>query len=184
MVANDYPTVLNASPVDADEWFNPVAQDLTAAKTQLRTAPVGALSRGSRPSNSSTTTSEAGVLRVPAATLVPGQLYIVKVSPAALASTVANDVVGMKIRYTTDGTTPTTSSPTLGEVQDRVDNTTFPPVLGMDLPYPASGADQLSLLLTVYRATGSGSASLLVINTIDIVLTSAGGDPGDTGVDL
>jgi hypothetical protein len=35
MTANDYPVVLNGGPVDADLWFNPVAQDLTATRAQV-----------------------------------------------------------------------------------------------------------------------------------------------------
>lgn len=34
-MANQYPLVINGQPVDADAWFNPVAEDLTAVASGL-----------------------------------------------------------------------------------------------------------------------------------------------------
>jgi hypothetical protein len=38
-VANDYPLVVNGQPVDADAWFNAIAEAVTAATAQINTLP-------------------------------------------------------------------------------------------------------------------------------------------------
>lgn len=34
MAANNFPTIINGGPVDADQWFNPMAQAVTALQNQ------------------------------------------------------------------------------------------------------------------------------------------------------
>lgn len=181
----DLPLVINGQPVDADAWYNSVRRILVDG--DLVGKPRGVLARGKRTTSSTGTTTETGVLRLPGVSVGAGRLLRVWSSNLILASTVANDSVRAIVRYTTDGSTPTTASTQLGAIQMQVPNTSFPPTQELDLPFPVGGSDlTLAVLLTVARQSGTGSVSLLAAAgfDIDLVVEDVGADPGDLGVDL
>jgi hypothetical protein len=150
--------------------------------------PGQVLARGNRATTSTLTTSEVGVLRLPVGSLVAGQTVSVKASPLFLYSSVAGDFVFAQIRYTTDGTTPSTASPILPGAQAhvRID------VAGVDVSthivttYTPATAVNLTLLLTVSRSAGTGSVAITggTVHPYEVVVTAMGTDPTDTGVDI
>src|SRR5688572_4356855 len=106
---------------------------------ELDVAPQGLIARGRRESNSTSTTTEVGVLRIDDIPLTGGRSYLVQTSSLVLHSSVANDVVRAGIRYTTDGSPPSTSSTLMGIVQERIDATANPPAQPLVVGYfPAS----------------------------------------------
>lgn len=146
----------------------------------------GILARGRRSSGSSTTTTEIGVLRIDDVPIIAGHLIKVWTSPIYVHSTVSTDVVAARVRYTTDGSTPTTSSTDLGRIQLMINNTSFPPAVPDQIFYVPTVNETLSLLLTVARITGSGTVDLVNTATIDLdlVIEDSGPDTGDSGVDV
>lgn len=146
----------------------------------------GVVKRGSRNTDSPTTTTELGVLRVDSIPIKAGYLYKIWTSPLFIISTVTTDVNLVTLRTSTSGNA-TTASTLLVQAQAPTVNTTHPPIIpSLIMPY-ASGSDQtLSVLLSVGRmVSGSGTAKLgSSVGTIELVIECLGLDPGDTGVDI
>jgi hypothetical protein len=160
--------------------------DLDALAQYVDDVRTGILARGRRSSGSSTTTTEVGVLRVDDVPIRANHLIKVWTSPIFVHSTVSTDVVAALVRYTTDGSTPTTSSTALGRVQIQIGNTSFPPAIVFQLFYVPASDQTFSALLTVSRITGSGTVDL--VNTagldLDLCIEDCGIDTGDVGVDV
>lgn len=159
--------------------FNALAEYVDAIRT-------GILAIGIRTTNSSTTTSEVGVLRLDDVPITGGHRIEVKTNSITLHSSVNADVVRAIIRYTTDGSTPTTSSTALCDAQLTVNNTTFPTTSIASGTYVPASNETLSALLTVSRQSGSGNAQLLGSSSFPLELTivDLGVDSGDVGVDI
>lgn len=158
-------------------------ETVTAGELGLATTRV--VARGRRASNSTATATEVGVLRIDDVVLTSGHLYAVEVCNIILSSTVTTDTAVVNIRYTTDGSTPSTASTNMGFLRGPVGNPNASH--GLIRFYPASSADTLSLLLTVGRAAGTGNVSITAngtVNPLDMILWDLGDDPGDTGVDI
>jgi Chitobiase/beta-hexosaminidase C-terminal domain len=103
-----------------------------------------------------------------------------------LLSTAANDFVFAKIRYTVDGSTPTTGSTVLGTVQAPTGASQS--IVPMTLKYIPGSDLTFTPLLTVGRSAGSGNCSLAVGASvspeIDLMVIAAGLAPADTGTDI
>lgn len=185
MAVNDYPNVINGGPVDADFWYNPVARDLTALKATVNGQARGIIKRADRSSNSSTTTTEIGVLRLDGIVVSTGRALIVSTNPMYLFSSVANDIVEIRLRYTTDGSNATTSSPIMPKAtaQDRVYNTSGGPTQMIETEYTPAGipSETLSILLTVTRISGTGTVAVFASA---IKVSDVGIDPGASGVSI
>lgn len=146
--------------------------------------PQGILRRGNRPTASSTTTTEVGVLRIDGIPIVAGRAYPIDTGPLYLYSPVTSDVVAGRIRTSTSGAA-TTSSTVLGQPLSNVANSTstsFPESRALSQVYVATVTGTLSVLLTVGRTQGTGSVSIQV--GCDMWIADGGIDPGDTGVDV
>jgi hypothetical protein len=160
-------------------FLNALAQYMDDIRT-------GVIARGRRLTTSSTTTTEIGVLRIDDIPITGGRGYKISTSCISMQTTVANDIVIANVRYTTDGSTPTTASTALGGVGVVVTN----PAFGMAHPfigyYYPTADETLSVLLTVTRASGTGNVSLGASATqpIDLFVEDAGVDSGDVGVDI
>lgn len=156
-----------------------LASDVTAASRKL-------VKFGRRESNSTTTTTEVGVMTLDDITFVGGRRYLVETSALLLDGSIANDVIRATIRYTTDGSTPTTSSTILCLAQDIQPNINFPITTSPSSTYAPSVDEAFSALLTVSRATGTGTVGMLGGTTtpIEILVWDLGVDIGDTGVDI
>ena len=148
--------------------------------------PLGIRARGNRTTSSTTTTTEVGVLRLDDIPTYAGRTYKIWTTPLALDTTVANDVAAASVRYTTDGSTPTTSSTQLASSQSALTNATSANTAPISVDYSPSADGLLSVLLTVSRVSGTGNISILATSTvpINLVVEDIGMDPGDSGTDI
>jgi chitobiase/beta-hexosaminidase-like protein len=147
------------------------------------------IARGRRTSNSTASASEQGVLRLDDIPITNGRLYQIYTSGLMLDSTVANDESRARIRYTTDGSTPTTSSTILpgSQADYRQADAGIPEHVHIRTTYAPSSDQTLSLLLTTSRIAGTGNISIGAdgtSNVCDLYVMDCGEDPGDTGVDI
>lgn len=149
----------------------------------------GLIAWGQRTTNSSGTgATEIEVLRLDDVPTRAGIAYQVVVT-ASLDSTVANDAIKVQVRYTTDGSTPTTSSSLLpgSSIQTVQTNASAGETRSSNTIYVPSGDETLSLLLTLQRTVGTGT---VIVNAdgagfaTSLYVNSLGVSPGDTGVDL
>lgn len=161
------------------EWYTAVAAWCAVPGT--------AVGRARRESNSSTTTTvEIGVLRLDSVPIVSGQLYTVTLSPIIFNSTVANDLIEAHLRYSTAGAA-TTGSTALGSVVENSQSASLSQkTKGGTFQYLATVTGSLSVLLSFARTSGTGTVSILgsAPYPIELAITVAGTDPGDTGVDI
>lgn len=156
-----------------------LAADVVAAARKI-------VGRARRLSNSSTTTSEIGVLRLDDVELLADHVYEIQTSSLLVTSSVANDIVHVKLRYTTDGSTPSTSSTLLTQSGERIEVTASGGYTQAIGTYAPSSDEALSVLLTVARNSGTGNVSInyASVAPIEILVIDLGEDPGDTGVDI
>jgi len=171
-------TYFSGQKVRAGEFGDLIDQDSVL--------PLGIIARGNRTTSSTTTTTEVGVERLDDIPVYAGRSYKIWTSPLNLDSSVANDVVLAAVRYTTDGSTPSTSSTVLSAIQERCDDATNGPVLPFCCDYSPAADQLLSVLLSVGRVSGTGSVSIIGSATrpINLNVEDMGPDPGDTGVDI
>jgi len=192
VAVNDYPNVANGFPVDADLWFNPVGRDLTAAKAQLVSSPLGIIGlAGPRQTNSNTSASGTlvPVLRSAAYPLTFGRGYRIWTPPLGMDGTIANDVIRATITFTADGSVPTIASTILpggivSALQANVAQGEYPVI--STYYTPAAAGEQLSLLLSVSRVAGTGTVLLLgdTLNIIAMVVEDIGLALPNTGTNL
>jgi hypothetical protein len=161
-----------------------INQWITAIRYAMNTNPQGVVGWGERTTNSSTTSTETGVLRVDNISCVSGRWYQIFTSALPLASTVANDSVRAAIRYAI-GATATTSSTQLDFVQLQQPNTSIPPAISL-VSTPFLTAGTLSVLLSVSRQSGTGLVQILAGATfpVDLFVVDMGVAPSNTGVAL
>ena len=138
-----------------------------------------------RESNSSTTTTEVGVVTL-SATLRAGGLYQVYTGTLLADGNLANDALSTRFRYTTDGTTPTTGSTILHQVADVQVNINSAVDLALITMYQALVDTNFQVLLTIGRIVGAGTVGLLGSSTfpIEIMIDYKGPIPVDTGTDI
>lgn len=170
------------------QWVEDITDSANDHEDRLDSLETAAVLKavGIRNSNSSTTTTEIGVLRIDDIPILSGHRYKIETNSITLHSSVANDVVRATIRYTTDASTPTTSSTQLCDAQLSAVNTTFPATSIASGSYVPGSNQTLSVLLTVSRQTGTGNAQLLGSATfpIELYINDLGPDSGDVGVDV
>lgn len=160
---------------------------VTADKLNLATEKCKARGRRITTSSSSAGTTAVGVLRLDDIPIEGGYLYAIRTNALALQISTANNPVKAQIHYTTDGSTPTTSSTILpgGTTQSVPELTTQSDNTAILALYAPGSDETLSLLLAV-RATIAGNGSIFAdaTNTIEMWIENLGLDPGDTGVDI
>lgn len=147
--------------------------------------PLGIIARADRQTNSTTTTTEVGVLRLDDVPIYLGRSY--RISWVTLGdSSVANDVIQANARYTTDGSTPTTSSTIMKLTTDLQVNASTAIPLSDSVIYTPSADQTLSVLLSAQRTAGSGNVGLIAAATYptQLVIEDVGLDVTDTGVDV
>lgn len=160
-------------------------QRILAADLNLATQK--GLYRGERLSSSSTTTTtEIGVLRLTGIPLLGGHGYWIRTSSLIYDSSVNGDAVTARIRHTTDGSTPTTSSALIAGGLEHVSSSSGQSVAPIARYYVPSADQTLGLILCVVRVAGTGTVGLLSATgfPIDLVVDYDGLAPADTGVDL
>lgn len=173
------------SPVEGmTEYLEDIHQHVFYDGTAWCPMPGSMIIRANRTSSSTATTTEVGVLRT-SVSLLAGQAVLVLTSPLLMYSTTATDVIACRVRYTVDGSTPSTSSTILSTVAG------YCAAAQTHTPFAAKyiAATNLTFkpLLTVGRASGSGSVSILAnanVPDIDLMVIAAGTAPADTGTDI
>lgn len=146
--------------------------------------PLGVVARGNRTTSTASLAAETGVLRV-SATVYAGRLYRIATTPLFLGGSAGATIAGI-LRYTTDGTNPTTSSTVLAAASGTPTSYTAQavPVVGWFTP---AANQTLKVLLTCARTGGTGNFNMSTSATypsIDLVIEDCGVDPGDSGVDI
>ena len=184
---NLFPLVVNGQPVDANLWFNPIAEavsELDGIRDELDPRPFGVIKRGRRTTASTASAAEIGVMRLPLVPLTFGRAYRISTTNLQLSSTTSTDLVVAKIRIATDGSTATTASTDIGIVQGLSNG--FPSGPIVTEYYPAGADEQLSVLLTCARGSGAGNARILGATTwpISLFVEDIGLDPGNEGIPL
>lgn len=172
-----------ATGVFSTTTFNALAEYVDDTRTGI------IIARGRRTTSSTASTgTEVGVIRLDDIPVTGGLLYRVASNGLHFDTTVAADVSVARVRYTTDGSTPSTASTILpGALAYALQgNASWPETALIDTFYAPAADETLSLLLTVNRVAGSGSCLIFADtdHTIDLWVESLGTDPGDTGTDI
>jgi hypothetical protein len=146
----------------------------------------GRVARGLRTTASATTTTEAEMLRLDSVPVLAGHTYTIATSTMSPFSTVANDYIASRLRYTTDGTTPTVASTLLIAAQSRITGASGNESSLISVTYNPAADGIISLLLTIARSSGTGNVSVSssATNPIELWISHDGEDPGNTGVPL
>lgn len=148
------------------------------------------VARARRTSNatSSGSTTEVSVLKLDDIPILAGHNYRIAYV-CHVDTTTTTDTYRTIIRYTTDGSTPTTSSGVMagsgGEAMIASATTVDSHTIETD--YTPSTDELLSLLLTYRHVAGVGASTLQADASVfhtQIYVDDMGDDPGDTGVDL
>jgi len=154
--------------------------------------PRGIIARGNRGTASSYGINpDIPVLRIDSVPLKAGRLYKVSTGPLPLDSSVVNDEVLARIRYTMDNTQATIASPILpgSIVQARLTDVFLSEHASITTLINPGAVDVVaSFLLTVGRLAGTGNVGLATnaasIDSINLWVEDIGADVPDTGVDL
>lgn len=170
----------------------PAGIDLTAEVLQdeFDAHARGIIAWGNRATGSSgaTTSTGVGVLRLDDVPVIGGRAYKIWSNPMFMFSTVSGDDIGLRIRYTTDGTVPTTSSTLLpgAAMQTRIFSTSNGDALSVGLLYFPATDELLSVLLNVYRAGGTGTVTVFASATfpMNLYIEDVGLAVADTGTDV
>lgn len=164
------------------------ASELNDLLNQNSPLPLGVLARAQRTTASSGSTgTEVGVLRLDDVPIYAGRLYRIFTGNLNIDTSVADDIAHCRLRITTDGSTPSTSSTQLGGgMRDDMASASAGPIIAITHLYAPSADETLSVLLTVNRIAGTGTIVIYgdATTTIDLAIEDVGLDPGDTGVDI
>lgn len=148
------------------------------------------VARARRVSNSSSTTSttEVAVLRLDDIPVLAGHNYQISYM-CHVDTTTTTDTYRTIVRFTADGSTPSTSSGVLagsgGEAMIANASTVDSNMITTD--YTPAADEILSLLLTVRHVNGTSAGILQADASVfhtQMYVDDMGDDPGDTGVDL
>jgi hypothetical protein len=144
----------------------------------------GIVGYGSRDTNTSTTTtSEIGVLTLSSVPIVQGVAYHIYTSDMIMDSTVQNDAMTVALRYTDDGTSPTTSSTLLTSMEHVLGGSAAQSKAPMSRTFIATDSFPMNILMTIVRTVGTGNVGLAAITgmPIDITVEAIGVAVEDTG---
>ncbi len=163
-------------------------QTLSAALFNDKTRKLLARARRTTNSTATTSTTEVGVLRLDDIPLRQGRNYEIRWVANFDVNTAADALRGL-LRYTTDGSTPSTSSTILpGSGGESVSaNIGVAEHMDVTTDYTPAADEIFSCLLTVRHAVGTSSSVMQAdSNTFhtQIYITDNGDDPGDTGTDI
>lgn len=173
-----------ASPYDGQRTYLTTPgrfESYKSSSTEWVPEPGTIIARADRTSDSSTTTTEVGVLRLDNIPVVKDVLYVVKSAPMYILST-TGDIVNIRFRYNTAGAA-TTGSTQLGVASQIKTDSSQPTTAMLNSLYLATATGNLSVLLSVTRAAGTGNTKVFGGSAFWVVSLGIV-DPGDTGTDI
>lgn len=153
---------------------------------ELNTITEKIIARGRRTTTSTGTTTIVGVLRLDDVPVLAGYTYRVYTSNLRLTGG-TNDGVEVTLRYSTDGSTPTTASTAMATAGVQITNTAVYEDAMLSVSYTPSTDQVLSVLLCVARVSGSaGNAAIGGATTfpIELFIENGGLDVGNTGTSI
>lgn len=158
-------------------------QTLTAGMLNLATTRI--IAYGQRLSSTTPTGSEHGVLRLDDVPVIGGRLYRIKGKGQGDVAT-NGDTIRWNLRYTEDGSTPTTASTILELDQGDVPDAAISETNFVERLYAPASSLNFSVLLTIARPVGVSNFSAVgaVDQTIELTIEDLGEDPGDTGTEI
>lgn len=168
-----------------EDGFMAVDAALAAIAAQVSPLAKGLVGFGSRPTSSTATATEVGVLRVDDIPVMLGRSYLIKVTPAHCQGN-AGVVVAARFRITTDGSDAGTGSTEVRYVQTTILTGTPDQPINIEHVYKPASDHLLSVLLTVGKIAGAGNVTLIGggTKTIDLCIYDTGLAVADTGVDI
>lgn len=166
-----------------------VVATAAALATTVAALPRGIIKRAQRTTASSTTTAaDAGVLRLDSISLLTGRQYRIWTTPLHMDSSVSNDEIRCRLRYSTVGTATTASTIMPGAtIHTRQTDANVSDDRPISTLYTPGGNETMSILLCVGRIAGTGNVSIDnsdTDDTIEIVVEDIGLAVTDTGVDI
>jgi hypothetical protein len=157
--------------------------DITAEKLNL----LGIKALGRRQTTPAATTTIMGVLRLDDIPYVANRAYEVQMNPQMTGSITA-DSMHATIRYTTDGSTPTTASPILpgASIVSKVVVGTAGETRSVSAIHEAASDQTLSLLACIARISGTGNVTVAADATSEFTVSviDVGKAVGNTGVSI
>lgn len=167
------PTYPIVTLLDGDELSPEWVADITDAANDAddRLAAVEATSVGlvagyQRTTQKTAATGEHGILRIDDVAITTGRAYRIWTTPLHLDGSVV-DILVARIRYTTDGTTPTTASPVLpgAEAWLRQADHTVAETKVIQVLYQPTVDETLSLILTIHGIVTGASTTMITDGT-------------------
>ena len=161
MPANNFPNVVNGSPVDGEAWFNAVAQAVTALQAARLVADN--INNSSPVTSASSTEVLAGSFT---AVLDPTQRYTLMLD-SAYQSSALGDIVRILMRYKA-GSVVDSSGTQFGIRTARVEvaSSGTPLLMRRTLPAGLDGTYTVGVLID--RAAGTGTVSLNANSTDEL----------------
>jgi hypothetical protein len=147
----------------------------------------GIVAYGSRPSNTpTTTTTELAVLSLSNVEVKAGVAYHIYSSAFIFDSSVLGDTVRATLRFTSDGTAPTTASVPLTASELNVTGGGNQCRTSLSKVYLPTTDQVLNIIMTIVRTAGTGSVDFQHNNgsDIDITVEAVGVAVTDAGVAL
>lgn len=177
-------TFVDGMNVDEDD-FEPLRLNILDLDTRVGSGIV-AYGRRTTASANATDTTGVGVLRLDDIPVISGRAYEISINNFVLKSTVSLDYAASSIVYTTDGSTPSTSSTELpkSRAQGRVEDTSNGFTRTVLSIYTPSANETLSILLKVMRLSGTGNVTIFANTTafpVEMYVRDLGVRPADTG---
>ena len=176
-------TLAIASPNDAQLTYNSTTkwfEYYQTTPTSWLPLPGTVIARAERTTDSSTTTSEIGVLRLDSIPIVNGYSYGIKSDRHFVLST-TGDIVATMFRGNTAGNA-TTASTVIGAANYGTTNSVQPYSQMLSSNYMSATTGNLSVLLSVARISGTGNTK--TFGAVRFRVIFEGATPADTGVDI
>lgn len=158
------------------KWF----EYYDSAATSWVPVPGTIIARANRTTDSSTTTTEIGVLRLDSIPIINGFSYQITTNSIQVQST-TGDIVGIRFRGNTAGAATTASTELAYEARNTT-NSSYPYSMVTTVIYNSATTGNLSVLLSVERTNGTGNTK--VYGASSFWVTMLGPTPADTGTDI
>ncbi|HZN70743.1 MAG TPA: hypothetical protein VFC00_03525 [Micromonosporaceae bacterium] len=159
-------------------------EEPTAA--ELNRAVQKIVARGKRVTNSATTTTEIGVLRLDNVSLKQGYLYLIFSGTLLVDGSTNDNNVGARLRMSTSGAAGTGSTQIAQSNYDQDVQTASEAISPLMASYTPAADETGSFLISAAAFIGAPTVQMLGSATapIELFVMNMGIDPGDTGVDI